>query len=77
MRCRWSCGYKPLSLKLKIVELPVPLIYLDESRSFGGSLDDGEIRLGVYRDVLSRAISRSGLAGERRAAASRCGDRGA
>ena len=25
---------------LRIVEYPVPLIYLDEERSFGGSLDD-------------------------------------
>ena len=25
---------------LTIIELPVPLIYLDESRSFGGELDD-------------------------------------
>jgi dolichol-phosphate mannosyltransferase len=43
-------------LGLKMVELPVPLIYLDESRSFGGSLDDAERRLAVYRDVLDRAI---------------------
>ena len=42
---------------LSIVELPVPLIYLDEERSFGGSLDDGRARLKVYRDVLDRAIA--------------------
>jgi len=41
---------------LKIVELPVPLIYMDESRSFGGSLDNVDTRLAVYRDVLKRAI---------------------
>ena len=28
---------------LSIVEVPVPLIYLDESRAFGGSLDDSSI----------------------------------
>jgi len=42
---------------LSIVELPVPLIYLDDERSFGGSLDDGGARLKVYRDVLDRAIA--------------------
>jgi glycosyltransferase involved in cell wall biosynthesis len=40
---------------LKIVELPVPLIYLDEARSFGGALDNAEVRLQVYREVLDRA----------------------
>ncbi|NUQ64575.1 MAG: glycosyltransferase family 2 protein [Pirellulales bacterium] len=46
-------------LGLRIVELPVPLIYLDESRSFGGSLDDAETRLAVYRDVLRRSLAAS------------------
>ena len=42
---------------MRIVELPVPLIYLEEARSFGGALDNGEIRLGVYREVLQRALA--------------------
>ena len=42
---------------LRIVELPVPLIYLDEARSFGGSLDDGRKRLEYYHRVLDRAIA--------------------
>ncbi len=42
--------------QLKIVELPVPLIYLEEERSFGGSLDDGRKRLEYYHRVLDRAI---------------------
>jgi dolichol-phosphate mannosyltransferase len=46
---------------LKIIELPVPLIYLEEERSFGGSLDKSEIRLGVYRQVLDRAVAESNL----------------
>jgi dolichol-phosphate mannosyltransferase len=46
-------------LGLQIVELPVPRIYLDESRSFGGSLDDAETRLAVYREVLDRAIAQA------------------
>lgn len=41
----------------RIVELPVPLIYLDESRSFGGALDDAGRRLAVYREVLERALA--------------------
>jgi len=46
--------------KLKIVEMPVPLIYLDESRSFGGPLDDAPIRLKYYREVIERAIQSLG-----------------
>jgi dolichol-phosphate mannosyltransferase len=42
---------------LRIVELPVPLIYLDEKRSFGGVLDNGEKRLQYYRDVLARSLA--------------------
>jgi dolichol-phosphate mannosyltransferase len=42
---------------LRIVELPVPLIYLDEERSFGGSLDDGRKRLEYYHRVLDRAMA--------------------
>jgi glycosyltransferase involved in cell wall biosynthesis len=41
---------------LRVVELPVPLIYLDEERSFGGSLDDGRKRMEYYHRVLDRAI---------------------
>lgn len=47
------------ALGLKIVELPVPLVYLEEERSFGGALDNAEIRLGVYRQVLERSIERA------------------
>src|SRR5215211_3366067 len=42
--------------QLKIVEVPVPLIYLDEERSFGGSLDDGRKRMEYYHLVLDSAI---------------------
>lgn len=40
---------------LKIIELPVPLIYLDEKRSFGGALDDGATRLTYYRSVIENS----------------------
>jgi dolichol-phosphate mannosyltransferase len=50
-----------VALGLKIIELPVPLIYLEEERSFGGSLDNAEVRLAVYRDVLEWSIAKAGL----------------
>ena len=42
---------------LSIIEQPVPLIYLDESRSFGGVLEDGPTRLEYYHLVIDRAIA--------------------
>jgi dolichol-phosphate mannosyltransferase len=42
----------------KIIELPVPLIYLEEERSFGGALDNGDIRLQYYHLTLDRSIER-------------------
>lgn len=41
---------------LRVIEIPVPLIYLDLARSFGGSLDEAETRLNYYRRVLDDAI---------------------
>ncbi|MDX1946445.1 MAG: glycosyltransferase family 2 protein [Pirellulaceae bacterium] len=42
---------------LRVIELPVPLIYLDEKRSFGGVLDDAQTRLEYYHLTLDRAIA--------------------
>ena len=42
---------------LTIVEVAVPLIYLDERRSFGGALDRPDTRLAVYRRVLDKAMA--------------------
>ena len=50
-----------VALGLKIVEIPVPLIYLDEARSFGGALDHGQTRLKVYEEVLDRAMTQAGI----------------
>lgn len=44
---------------LNIIELPVPLIYLDEKRSFGGALDDALTRLEYYHLVIDRSISQA------------------
>ncbi|HTI49736.1 MAG TPA: glycosyltransferase family 2 protein [Planctomycetaceae bacterium] len=46
--------------RLRIVEFPVPLIYLEEERSFGGALDDAKFRLAHYREVLDRELKRLG-----------------
>lgn len=42
-------------LGMKVIELPVPLIYLDLNRSFGGSLDEAEVRLAYYNQVIDQA----------------------
>jgi dolichol-phosphate mannosyltransferase len=48
---------RAVKLGLRIVELPVPLIYREERRSFGGALDHAETRLAVYRKVLERTAA--------------------
>lgn len=47
---------------LSIVEVPIPLIYLDEARAFGGALDQAEYRLNHYRQVFQGALDRSRVA---------------
>jgi glycosyltransferase involved in cell wall biosynthesis len=47
--------------RLRVRELPVPRIYLDEKRSFGGALDDGWTRLQYYHLVLDRSFAQIGL----------------
>lgn len=44
-------------LGMRIIEVPVPLIYLDLSRSFGGALDEAEIRMRYYNECLERSIA--------------------
>ncbi len=44
-------------LDLRIVEFAVPLVYLEEERSFGGSLDDSRRRLAYYEQVLDREMA--------------------
>jgi len=62
---------------LKIIELPVPLIYLDEARSFGGALDDGGTRLQYYHEVLERSIQRAGPLCAKKLRLTACGEGGA
>ena len=47
-------------LGLRVLEIPVPLIYLDEKRSFGGAVDDAERRLRYYCEVIERSIAALG-----------------
>ncbi len=42
---------------LRITEFPVPLVYLEEERSFGGSLDDANRRMAYYEEVLDRELA--------------------
>ncbi len=42
---------------MRIIEVPVPLIYLDLARSFGGALDHAETRLRHYHSVLEKSIA--------------------
>ncbi|MGD9853544.1 MAG: glycosyltransferase family 2 protein [Planctomycetaceae bacterium] len=44
-------------LGLRIVEFPVPLVYLDEARSFGGSLDDAGRRRAHYQEIIDRELA--------------------
>ena len=44
--------------ELTVQEVAVPLIYLDENRSFGGNLDDGATRLKYYHTVVNKALKR-------------------
>ncbi len=63
--CLTETGYAmPLQLwvqaatmKMIITELAVPLVYLDETRSFGAGLDDGDKRLKYYLDVIERSLA--------------------
>ncbi|MEL6105858.1 MAG: glycosyltransferase family 2 protein [Planctomycetota bacterium] len=50
-------------MRLRVVEMAVPLIYLDLARSFGGALDHAETRLKHYNTVIDAEISRLGAAG--------------
>lgn len=40
------------AMRHRVTEVPVRLIYNDPNRTFGGPLDDDEVRLSHYRDVL-------------------------
>jgi len=44
--------------RLRIREVPVKLIYNDPNRSFGGDLDDADIRLAHYQHVLHCELHR-------------------
>ena len=43
--------------EMVIREFPVPRIYLDEKRSFGGSLDDAQKRMAYYQQVIRKEMA--------------------
>jgi len=61
------------ALGLRIVEFAVPLVYLDENRSFGGSLDDGRRRMAHYQSVLDCEIEALGFSPPAARKAATCG----
>lgn len=42
---------------LRVIEIPVPLIYLDLNRSFGGALDEAEKRLQYYNECIQKSVA--------------------
>jgi glycosyltransferase involved in cell wall biosynthesis len=44
-----------------IVEFPVPLVYLEEERSFGGSLDDARRRMTYYLKVIDDELGQTSV----------------
>ena len=52
----------------------MPLIYLDEKRSFGGVLDDGSTRLQYYHLTLDLAIAAAESRGQRIRVGTLCGE---
>jgi glycosyltransferase involved in cell wall biosynthesis len=60
----WVQAYK---LGLKIIEVAVPMIYLDDKRSFGGALDQADVRLAVYRQVLDNSLKAISLVSDKEA----------
>lgn len=50
---------------MRIVELPIPLVYLEEERSFGGALDDGGTRFAYYQEIIERSRAATPNSGER------------
>ncbi|MBK8270881.1 MAG: glycosyltransferase family 2 protein [Planctomycetes bacterium] len=59
---------------LRVVELPVPLIYNDPNRHFGGILDDPQARLQHYREVFESEMERTESCGDERFATCPCGE---
>jgi dolichol-phosphate mannosyltransferase len=59
---------------LRVCELPVPLVYLDAKRSFGGALDDAWTRLEYYHLVLDRSLAAHGSHGRGLWSGTLCGE---
>jgi len=62
-----------VAAKLRITEIPVRLIYVDPTRTFGGPLDDPTSRLDHYRQTMHRELARCATRLPARASAERSG----
>jgi dolichol-phosphate mannosyltransferase len=49
---------KAARLGLRVVEVPVPVIYPEVAKPIGGGLDDPEVRYRYYEEVVSREVGR-------------------
>jgi glycosyltransferase involved in cell wall biosynthesis len=65
---------KAAAAKLSVIEIPVPRIYLDANRTFGGVLDDAETRLEYYHLVIDRSIAAAEATGGSLHRGTLCGD---
>jgi len=52
----------------RVVEYPVPLVYLAEERSFGGALDESEHRRAYYIQVIERECEANRIPGQKKMA---------
>jgi dolichol-phosphate mannosyltransferase len=53
-----QCWVQAAANGLRVREIPVRRIYKDLGRTFGGGLDDPEVRLAVYRRTMHRELAR-------------------
>lgn len=65
---------KAAAAGLSVMEIPVPRIYLDANRTFGGVMDDAETRLEYYHLVIDRSIAAAEALGGRLHRGTLCGD---
>ncbi|HPD32079.1 MAG TPA: glycosyltransferase family 2 protein [Phycisphaerae bacterium] len=59
---------KAVCMGLTIHEIPVPLIYVDPGRCFGGQLDDPTVRLKHYMEIIERELRQNAGRDARRSA---------
>ena len=51
-------GVQAAAHDLRVTEIPIRLIYTDEKRSFGGPLDNPDVRMAHYQKVFDRELAK-------------------